>query len=112
MERVAFYSVGKTVTKIQSPEFESRDAEASALKEVRAATPRRKNAKTMIDVCRKIVSEHQAARWNGSMIDAYSASAFCKVYDALNPQNQAKLLEIAKERGAGVTMGIVWQMIK
>lgn len=42
--------------------------------------------------CRKIVAEHQYAKVNEVMIDAFSASALVAVADKLNPENLAKLL--------------------
>ena len=70
---------------------------------------------TFIEICRKIVSEHQAhvirerkgepnqydckpwgegKRGGWLLIDGFSASAVVKVYDALNDDNKAKFLKL------------------
>ncbi len=41
---------------------------------------------------RKIVEEHQCAKVNGVLVDGYSASLITQVYDALSPENRARLL--------------------
>jgi hypothetical protein len=48
----------------------------------------------VIKSLRKIVSEHQAAKVNGKMVDAYSASAIVAVYDKLNPQNRSQFVSL------------------
>ena len=45
-----------------------------------------------IDQCREIVRRKQYAKVNEVMVDLFSASAIVKVYDNLNPNNQAKLV--------------------
>lgn len=41
---------------------------------------------------RKIVEERQCAKVNEVLVDGYSASLITQVYDALSPENRAKLL--------------------
>lgn len=47
-------------------------------------------AESRIDILRKIVQDHQAAKVDGTMVDAFTASMLVKVHDALGPANQAK----------------------
>lgn len=48
--------------------------------------PAETEARTRIDAMRKIVREHQAARVEGYLVDAFTASALVAVYDALSPK--------------------------
>jgi hypothetical protein len=43
-----------------------------------------------IAAVRRIVEEHQYAKIDGQMVDAFSASAIVAIYDALSAENQAK----------------------
>ena len=43
-----------------------------------------------IEACRRIMTEGHA-KVNEVMVDSFSASAIVKVYDALNPDNRAKI---------------------
>ncbi len=58
---------------------------------------------------RWIVDNHQYLKINGSVVDAFTASAVVNVMDALSPENKAKLLglkEVAK------IVGLVWKLIE
>lgn len=57
---------------------------------------------------RKIVEQNQYAKINEVCVDAFSASAFVQVYDALNPTNQAKLASLC----VGEAMDLVWTLLK
>lgn len=45
-----------------------------------------------IEAIRAILANHSAQKVNQVFIDAFSASAIVAVYDALKPENQAKLI--------------------
>ena len=49
---------------------------------------------------RKIVTEKQYGKVEGSTVDLYSASAIVLVYDALNDENKAKYLGLPVVRMA------------
>jgi hypothetical protein len=51
---------------------------------------RPKTPEERIAAIRRIVTEGQYAKVDGTMIDLFSASAVIGVYDKLNPENQAK----------------------
>lgn len=91
-------------------EQESRDEQAEDLRNIKSFK-RIKNAKTFESVCREIVEESTALRFKGMLIDHFSASAFIKVYDAINDTNKEKLAAIGNVNPSKA-MGIVWQLIK
>jgi len=96
---------------MKTPEDTNDRAElADVLSTIRSA-PRRKNSKSMIDVCRKILNEQQCARWHGDMIDSFSASAFVKIFDLLPEEGRVKLLAIADSKGPAMAMRVVWKMV-
>ncbi len=51
------------------------------------------NAADRIAAIRRIVSERQYAKIDGTMIDLYSASAIVQVYDALSEPNRARFAD-------------------
>ena len=51
---------------------------------------------------RKIVTEKQYGKVEGSMVDLYSASAIVLVYDSLNDENKAKYLGLPVVRMATI----------
>lgn len=55
-----------------------------------------------IETLRKIVSECQAAKVDGALVDLFTASAIVKVYDALNETNKAKFAALPVRRMASV----------
>lgn len=57
---------------------------------------------------RDIVEEHGARKVNEVFVDAFSASAFVQVYDALNDKNQTSLRSLCP----GMAMEMVWKVIK
>jgi hypothetical protein len=57
---------------------------------------------------RQIVSESQAARVDGKMLDLFTASAIVKVLDALDPERKAKFMALPIERIVETT----WKLIK
>ena len=61
-----------------------------------------------IEALRDIVSRRQYAKIDGTGVDLMTASAIVKVYDALNPENQAKYRNLPIGRMAA----IAWKFIK
>jgi hypothetical protein len=59
-----------------------------------------------IAAVRRIVTECQYARIDGCMVDLFSASAIVQVYDALNPENQAKYSGLDVRRMADLAFKI------
>ena len=53
-----------------------------------------KRKEDKIDALRRIVAECQAGKVDGTTVDLFSASAIVSVYDSLNPENQAKYIEL------------------
>lgn len=68
-----------------------RGAFARDLALYRNPATRNPKASTRISKMRKIVAEHKAAKVEKLTIDAYTASLYVQVYDALNAANKAKL---------------------
>lgn len=56
---------------------------------------------------RRIVERRQYAVIDGVMVDAYSASAVVKVYEALNEQNQAKYCGLTAGRMARIAFEVL-----
>lgn len=52
--------------------------------------PGEAKARTRIEAVRAIVRDHEAARIDGYIVDAYTASMLVAVYDGLKPENQEK----------------------
>ena len=52
------------------------------------------NPTDRISAIRRIVANCQYEKIDGCMIDLFTASAICKVYDALNDQNKAKFSQL------------------
>lgn len=52
--------------------------------------PAEATARSRIGKLRAIVREHQAARIDGYIVDAFTAQMLVKVYEALSPQNREK----------------------
>lgn len=63
--------------------------------------------KSRIDAMREILKGHQHNKIEGKMVDAFSASAYVKIYDALSQPNRDKIesLPIVK------AMDVVWKLI-
>ena len=55
-----------------------------------------------IEKIRKVASECQCAKIDGSMLDAYSASAIVAVYDRLSDENRIKFLGLPIPRMASL----------
>lgn len=55
------------------------------------AAPERWKAEGRMGAYRRIVAMHQCEEIDGVLVDATSAQFVVKVYDALNPENQAKM---------------------
>ena len=51
---------------------------------------------------RQIVASHQYAKIDGLMVDGFSASAIVQVFDALNPENQARYAALTIPKMAAV----------
>ena len=74
----------------------------------RAVKGTRKPTGSRIEKLRWIVREHQAARVDGAYVDAFTASAIVKVYDALNAENKAKYEKLPVKRMAQ----IAWKLVQ
>lgn len=66
------------------------------------------NPQDRINAIRKIVTEGQYAKVDGTMIDGYSASAILKVYDNLNDENKARFASLP----AGKMGEVAWKVLK
>jgi len=62
----------------------------------------------VIAALRKIVKDHQYAKIQGVMVDAFSASAAIQIYDALNPENQRKMAGLPIKK----LIAVVWKLAK
>lgn len=67
-----------------------------------------KDGAAIIAACRSIVANGQYEKINGRMVDAFTASAIVKVYDALSDASKQKLLALPVTRMAA----IVFQVLK
>lgn len=67
---------------------------ARAIRSVKKPDPKL----STIDKIRQVVTERQYNRVNGVLVDLFTASIVVQIYDALNPENQAKLgaMEVKK----------------
>jgi hypothetical protein len=68
----------------------------------RAKTPQER-----IDAIRAIVTTGSYAKVDGLMVDHFSASAITQVFDALNPENQAKYSALSVRRMADVAFKLI-----
>lgn len=59
-----------------------------------------------VEAMRGIVERHGARKVNEVLVDAFSASAFVRVYDALSEANQEKLRGLCP----GAAMEFVWRL--
>lgn len=66
------------------------------------------NPTDRIAAIRRVVTEKKYAKIDGSMVDAVTANAICTVYDALNPEHQAKFAGYP----APTMATIAWKLIK
>jgi len=57
--------------------------------------------------CREIVERKQFAKVNEVMVDLFSASAIVKVYDAVNPVNQAKMVTLPVAQVASISFELL-----
>jgi dTDP-D-glucose 4,6-dehydratase len=57
---------------------------------------------------RQIVKQHQAAKIDGVLVDAFTASGLVKMLDNLNPQNKTRFLSVSIEQMAD----IMWKVLK
>jgi len=69
---------------------------------------KKKKEAATIEQFRKIVSESQMGKIDGVKVDLYTASAVVKVYGALSPQNQEKLMSLPIKK----MVNVVWKLIK
>lgn len=60
-----------------------------------------------IEAIQKIASEHQAAKVNEVLIDAYSASMVCAVWKGINEVNRAKLAAMPVARVVQICFQVV-----
>ena len=52
----------------------------------------------IIDVCRRIVADKSYEKIDGKMVDLYTASLICNVYDALSDENKKKFETLSLDR--------------
>jgi hypothetical protein len=52
------------------------------------------NPQDRINAIRQIVNDCQYAKVDGTMIDLFTASTICQVYDALNDENKIKFASL------------------
>jgi len=67
--------------------------------------------KEKIEKCREIVKEHQAMKIDGTLMDAFTASAVVQVYDALGDENKTNFEGVMEKDIARATQ-IVWGVIE
>lgn len=60
-----------------------------------------------INQCREILKNHQYAKVNEVMVDGFSASAIVQVFDALNAENQAKLVKLPVAKVAKICFSVL-----
>lgn len=60
-----------------------------------------------IDQVRQILDAKQYGKVDGMQLDTFSASALVQIYDALSPENQAKLAAMSLDRA----MNVVWKLM-
>jgi len=56
------------------------------------------NPESRIKAIKGIIKRKQYAKIDGTMIDLYSASAICQVYDALNDKNKRKFASMSADK--------------
>lgn len=61
-----------------------------------------------ITIIKRIVKDHQYEKIQGQVVDAFTASAILKVYEALNEKNKKKFAALQIKRMADVA----WKLIK
>lgn len=66
-----------------------------------------KHGVEIIDACREILTSKQYAKINGHMVDAFSASAIVKVYDAISAANKAKFEALPVARMASIAFKLI-----
>ena len=79
-----------------------RDRESVEAKMLRWAA-----AEDWIDVARRVVQNHQHENFNGTLLDAYSASMLVQVYDALNEANKAKFSSMPLGQAVNMALKLV-----
>lgn len=57
----------------------------------RIAAPRALSGAEKIEALRDLARRHQHGRVDGTGVDAWTASTIVEIYDALSPENRAKL---------------------
>lgn len=90
----------------EEKECEDRYFLAGAIKALPKAGKKGRNAPLTPDervaAMRKVVSERQAHRIEGTLVDLFSASTWIKVHDALNEQNKNKLASLPVNKGCAI----------
>ena len=79
-----------------------RHDEPTRTREQGTRVTRSTNPDEKIAAIRQIVAEHQYAKIDGLMVDAFSASAIVQTYDALNVENRIKYAKLPIGRMASV----------
>jgi hypothetical protein len=64
-------------------------------------------SETPVEVARRIVQNGQYEKYKGMMLDAFTASAIVKVYDAVNDSNKQKMDKLKLPK----LVNIVWKLI-
>ncbi len=65
------------------------------------------NGGDRIEAVRAVVKSKQYAKLDGCMVDLYTASVVCQVYDALNSDNKAKLASLPWPKMAALALRLV-----
>ncbi len=65
------------------------------------------NADDRIAAIRRVVERKQYAKIDGVMIDLFTASIICQVYDALNPVNKQKFASMPARKMADIAFKLM-----
>ena len=65
------------------------------------------NGWNRIAAIRSVVAKGQYAKIDGIMLDLFSASAIIKIYNAINPENQAKYREMPVSKMASIAFKLL-----
>ena len=66
---------------------------------------------TIFDVAARVVKNHQAEKWKGSLMDATSANLLVKVYKKVNPKMKQILSKLG-DKDPGQLMATLWAVVK
>ena len=85
---------------------------AKGLKKYRLGEGELTEAKeTIFDVAARVVKNHSAEKWKGSLMDATSANLLVKVFKKVNPKMKQILSKLGEDNPAGL-MKTLWAVVK